>query len=59
MTTRKQEKQQQKNEEIQKIKETARRRSWGQDAKDNGRWGGPTNRISYTCREKKKLKLKG
>lgn len=58
MTTRKKEKDQIKNKKIQKIKETARIRAWGQDARDDGRWGRHApNRVSYTRREKKKLKL--
>lgn len=58
MTTRRKEKDQIKNKKIQKIKETARRRAWGRDANDDGHLSRHApNCISYTRREKKKLKL--
>ena len=59
MTTRRKEKDQIKNKKIQEIKETARARAWGRDANDDGHWGRRApNCISYTRREKKKLKIK-
>lgn len=56
MTTRRKEKEQRQLIKEKKIKDIARRRSIGQDMKDNGCWHRKPNVISYTRREEKQLK---